>query len=167
MITIVFDSDGLIKLAKTGVLEKIVNRFDCVISDKVRQEAVTDGKKRLYEDAFQIENLIEKKKLRVIKLGLSSNVGRMAKSAHLGSGELATLELFFRTRNGVVVSEDRTFLSVLEKHNIPFVIPSDLIAHSGKLKILSRKEALGALEKIRPYTRESNYLKAKKAIEVI
>ena len=59
MSKIVFDSDGLIKMAKSGVLEVTFECFDSYISQEVFDEAVTEGKTFQFEDANVIEELIK------------------------------------------------------------------------------------------------------------
>lgn len=67
MIIFVLDSDGLIKLVKSSIIEHLLSRFSCIISSEVYEEVVTKGIKRLYEDAFTIEKFVKRNMLRVKK----------------------------------------------------------------------------------------------------
>ncbi len=58
-------------------------------------------------------------------------------------------------------------MNLLHRNNIPFIIPTDLISRLVELRILEKRDAISALEKIRSLVKESNYLIAKKKVEVI
>ena len=68
MYKFVIDSDALIKLTKTGLLEQVCRHYNCAITSEVKEESVDEGKKRFYKDALKIEELIGKKLLKVIEL---------------------------------------------------------------------------------------------------
>ncbi len=164
MNNIVLDSDGLIKLTKAGILEKILENFICSITMEVYNEAVVKGMEHFYEDAFQIEDLIKEGKIHIRKTEESKKAINILKRSSLGKGEVSSLHLFFNLDAEVIISDDRAFLSVLQHSNIPFVTPADLIVRSFELKILSKNESLNALIKIKPYI--SNYENAKSNLEV-
>lgn len=167
MSKLVMDSDGLIKLTKSGIIQEVLDVFDCLISEEVEEECVTKGKDCFYEDAFQIGTLIEENKLRVLKTGINIKAQEMLKNQRLGAGERSTLHLFLNVKAKAIISDDQTFLNFLYQNRIPFVIPSDLIARLVELKILDKKGGLLALEKMKPYIKESNYLKARKKVELV
>jgi hypothetical protein len=168
MIKVIFDSDGIIKIVKSVVANEVTGNFECFISDRVYEEAVIWGKDRLYEDAFRIEDLVLKDRLKVVRAMASPKAKRMLIGhGSLGEGEISTLHLFFDTKAKAIVSDDQAFLNMLYRNNVPFIIPSDLIARLSGLDILDRKKCLSALKRIRPYIGESNYLRAKNRIEVI
>ncbi len=168
MIKLAFDSDGIIKLTKSGITDRIMESFDCFISDRVHVESIIEGKGRLYEDAFQIENIVKKNKLRIIKVKESDKAREILRNYEsLGEGEKSTLHLFFNIKAKAIVSDDQAFLNLLYRNNIPFITPTEIIIRLSELKILDKKEGLSALEKIKPHIKESNYIKAKRSIEVI
>ncbi len=63
----VLDSDGLIKLVKSSIIEQLLKRFSCFISSEVYEEVVIRGKEKLYEDAFIIEKHVRADILKVMK----------------------------------------------------------------------------------------------------
>jgi len=166
MTKFVLDSDGLIKLTKSGIVELVADRFECFIADEVKKESVVEGKKRLYEDAFVIEKNINEKKIKVLKAKKNTKAQRIEGTKKLGIGEQSALNLFFELDADAIISDDQAFLNVLHRENVPFIIPSDLVARLLELKTLEKKDALSALSIIKPYIKESNYMKAKKRIEV-
>lgn len=169
MTRIVLDSDGLIKLMRSGVLKSILSTFECVISEAVYAEAVSAGKQHLYEDAFKIEELIERDLLKVHEARASNVAGKiLAGRDNLGEGEISTLHLYYTTETRAIISDDRAFLQVLYESKTPFITPTDLIVRMVAIGALEKESALEALENIRVYVNELSYLKAKnKLMEVI
>ncbi|PKP56862.1 MAG: hypothetical protein CVT89_05450 [Candidatus Altiarchaeales archaeon HGW-Altiarchaeales-2] len=168
MAKLIFDSDGLIKLTKSGVIEVILVKFECFISEEVCKESVIDGMDRLYEDAFLIDSFIERKLLTVKKFNEDENAKNIMKETKsIGMGERSTLHLFFNLGASAIVSDDYTFLKLLPKNKIPFIIPTDLIAELAVLNILTKESALSALEKIKPWVKENNYQTSKRYLENI
>ncbi|MBI4146723.1 hypothetical protein HY489_05295 [Candidatus Woesearchaeota archaeon] len=156
MLNFVFDADGLIKLARSGVLSAIIAFAKCAIPEQVYQE-VMKGKEKMYEDAFVIERLIEEKSIKVVKIASSDAGG-------LGQGERSVLALAKKSRFDAVISDDQKFLKVLESEGISYVIPTDMIAVMAMKRRLTKAQAHEALDAIRPFVRESNYLAAKEMI---
>lgn len=162
----VLDADGLIKLAKSSVIKRLLQRFSCFISDKVYEEVVVKGKRRLYEDAFIIEDLVKSRMLKVkeTKENPEANLILHGKP-QLGVGERSTLHLFFNLKAKAVISDDKAFLKVLSKHNIPFITPSNIIVSFVELGIMTRKEGLRCLNILKPYVSKETYLRARRIIE--
>lgn len=156
MIKFVLDSDAAIKLAKAGVLEKLAVFAKCFMPKQAYQE-VLRGKEKMYEDAFEIERIVENRKIKIINVKAQIMEG-------FGAGECAALSLFNKLGEDIVISDDRKFLSVLEKQGVPFIIPTDIIVMLAVKKQISSKEASEALDNMRSLVREENYKKAKEAI---
>src|SRR3989344_748156 len=97
---LVFDADGVIKLTKSGVMNIIVENYQCAITKQVYEEAVTEGKKRLYQDALEIERLFQAEKIKVISI-------RLKLDKTLGKGEASVYQ---DAEDSVIVSDDRKFL---------------------------------------------------------
>jgi hypothetical protein len=152
------DSDGLIKLAKSGLLEMVCKQVSCVISEQVWKEAVVRGKERFYEDAFVIEALIADGAI-AVKAVVGKEVERT-----LGEGEVATWRLWSDGGIDFIVSDDRRFLSWLEEKGVPFVTPTELIAALAKARKLSKTEAWEGLEKIKGIISEAAFEAAKRKL---
>lgn len=146
---LVFDADGLIKLAKSGILGKLAQPI--IISRQVFEEVVVEGKRRLFEDAFLVEDLIERKIIQVKAIpGPAHRTG-------FGKGELSSLALYRREQAAAIVTDDRKFITLLEEENIPFLIPTEIIVALAERKRISTEEAKKALGRIMPFVREGNY----------
>ncbi len=154
----VLDSDGLIKLVKSSIVEHLLRRFSCFISSEVYEEVVTKGEVRLYEDSFTVEALVKKNMLKVRRAEESERAKAVL-------SEKTTLHLFFSLKADATISDDKAFLKVLKENNIPFIIPSEVIARFAETKAISREEGLRSLNMLKPYINKENYLAAKRVIE--
>ena len=157
MVKFVFDADGVIKLAKSGVLDSVSVFAACHLSTQVYEE-VLKGKENMYEDAFIVEGLVAKGKIKVV------TIRKAEVMAGLGGGEQSALLLYEKLGADAVISDDRKFLSFLEEKEVPFIIPTDLIVLLSAKGRISKAKAREALDSLRPFVREENYRLAKEAI---
>ncbi|MBI2564714.1 hypothetical protein HYV79_01860 [Candidatus Woesearchaeota archaeon] len=157
MLKLVFDADGAIKLARAGVLHKVVAFVSCFMPEQVYAE-IMKGKEKMYEDAFIIEGLVENKKVKVVKVTPMESEG-------LGQGERSVLVYVAKSEIDAVISDDRKFLSILESKHIPYIVPTDIIAVMAITKNLTKVQAHEALDALQPFVSESNYKAAKEVIE--
>ena len=151
MLKIVFDADGLIKLAHTGILAKVNER--CLISNQVFNETVVEGKKRLYPDALIIEDLIKQQKMIVQKVIVKKIEG-------YGIGEISTLTLFMKEKADVIVSDDRKFLVYLDNLDVPFIIPTEFIVGLAMSNRITKEDGREALKNIKSFVRLEQYTQA-------
>lgn len=146
---LVFDSDGLIKLVKSEVFNKI--KHSCFISEEVYKETVTAGKEGFYTDAQEIEQFVMQKRIKVRMVDIKEDV------YGLGKGEQSALALFRVIKADALVSDDRRFLTFLDEQNIPFLLPSEVIVALALRKYITKEEGIEALNKIRKLIRNQNY----------
>ncbi len=162
---LVFDSDGIIKLTKAGSLGKIVENFECFITYEVYEETIIKGKEGLYDDAFLLDKFVNKGKLKIKGTEASDSAQSILSNSSVGQGESSTLYLFFNINAKAIISDDRVFLNLLQRNNVRFIIPADLIVRLYELKILTKRESIEALTKIKSLTNKNNYDKAIKTLE--
>lgn len=84
---------------------------------------------------------------------------------HLGKGELSILSLGKEVKNHIIISDDQTFIKELEKENLDFLVPTDLIILLKRLGKIDQEEAKDYLKRIRVFIREEDYKKIKKELE--
>jgi len=167
MNSIILDADGLIKLGKIGLLPSLGRSYNCIITDQVFKEAIERGKEHFYEDAFVLENYINQGIIRVAATKPNLKVKKLLqKTQSLGEGEKSTLHLFYSQDALAIVSDDLAFLNLLDRYNIPYLTPANLISKLVEIREISKQEGLIALEKLRPYIRSSLYKLVKKELEV-
>ncbi|MBI4141285.1 hypothetical protein HY485_05605 [Candidatus Woesearchaeota archaeon] len=156
MLKFVFDADAAIKLAKSGVLEKITLFAKCIMPKQVYEE-VLKGKEKMYEDAFIVEELVHKNKISVATTNHEQING-------LGAGECAALRLFEFLQADAIISDDRKFLSLLELREIPFITPIDAVALLALKHKITKQDAINALNRLHTLVRKENYQEAMKTI---
>lgn len=160
MYKFILDSDALIKLAKSEMLDKLCNCYKCITTNEVKTECVEEGKKRLHKDALKIEECINKGLLKV------AGVKKVAKTMeNLGKGEMSTVQLYFQEKNSKIVTDDSAFIKYLEENNIRFSLPADLILLMKTSNKIDAKSALKYFENIRQFIKEEVYEDVKKDIK--
>ena len=160
MYNFIFDSDALIKLTKSGLLDVICNYYNCITTNEIKNECVDEGKKRLYKDALKIEQFINKKLLSVIELKRRGKI-----SEKLGKGEISAVNLYFQEKNSTIITDDSAFIRYLQENNIKFFVPADLILLMKISNKIDKRTALNYLEHIRAFIRVEVYNNIKKDIK--
>lgn len=156
----IVDTDSLIKLTKSGIINKVCRHFRCTITEEVYDEAVTKGKDALHKDAFEIEKLVKEGLIKVKKKGAEEKFGEI----NLGQGEKSAFALYKKAK-GIIVTDDNTFINFLKSNKAEFIVPADFLPLIRDLKKINSAEALGYLENIKPYIKPNIYLNIKKTLE--
>lgn len=133
------DSDALIKLTKSSLINTLTKNLKCIITKEVYSEAVIRGKERYYKDAFVIEEIVKNKQLDIKNLRISKEI----------TGEISVLALAKKNKRHIIVTDDRKFISILEREVIKFLVPTDMIILLYQLKKIDKINASKALEKIK------------------
>lgn len=160
MYKLILDSDALIKLTKSEVLETLCNCYKCIITNEVKIECVDEGKKRLHKDAVKIEEFINKKLLKIAGLKKETKI-----KENLGKGELSTLNLYYQEKNCIIITDDATFIKYLEENDIKFSVPANMIFLMNTSNKIDKKAAIEYLEKMRQFINEKVYANVKKDIK--
>ena len=161
MYKLLFDSDALIKVAKADFLEFIVNAFDAYITEEVYDETVEQGRKRLYEDADKIKNLIDAKKIFVIK---SSRYTKKAKPKQsFGMGEASVFQAY--KKDYLIVTDDLSFVLYLNEKSIQNISSAHLLMVLLKKGRINKENANYYLEKLKSLIRKEIYELIKKDIK--
>jgi len=159
MYKFIFDSDALIKLTKSGILEKICHHHNCIITAEVKNECVDEGKTRLHQDASKIEDLINEKLLKT----KNPKRQRIIKE-RLGRGEISTVNLYFQEKKSIIVTDDSAFIKYLQENNIRHILPANLVLLMKKSKKIEAEMALSYLENLREFIKDEVYENAKSDI---
>lgn len=157
----IIDTDSLIKLTKSGIINEVCRNFKCIITEEVYDEAVTKGKIALHKDAFEIEELINKDLIKKRKKKKEEKLETM----NLGKGETSTFVLYKKAK-GIIVTDDNAFINFLKNNKTGFMVPADFLVPMRNLKKINSIKALIHLENIKPYIKLKVYLNIKKVLEV-
>ncbi|RLE49834.1 MAG: hypothetical protein DRJ33_07895 [Candidatus Methanomethylicota archaeon] len=157
------DCDALIILAKISLMQKVAERFECVISEDVYEEVVVEGKRKGYSDALTVEELVKRGLIKV--LPVTPDRRALDITTGLGKGERTTLSLFFNVEADFVVTDDTRFLSRLIRAGVNHLDSATVIVLMFKLGFLTKSEALRALTSLRPLIKTDAFMKALKSIK--
>ena len=152
---VLIDADATIKLHRSGVLARLVDAFHCVMPQSVYDEIVTQGKERMHQDAETIEATIAG------AVTIVQTLEHQQPEMGLGDGELGILDALGKETDPIVVSDDRRFLTLLTMRGIPFLTPADVLVLLSRQNIITRAEAIEALEHLRPLIRIAAYHEAR------
>ena len=167
---VVLDSDGLIKLAKAGVLKRVVEAWDCYIPRAVYEETVERGKEEAYPDAEEIERIIRGRghvRKPSKEHPQAKEVLALAGARSLGRGEREAIYLFFMEEADMIISDDRAFLAVLERAALPYLPPALALVELARWKGIGIEEALGALKKLKGLIKTEVYQRAEEDLETL
>ncbi len=154
------DADCLVKLTKSGAKEAIVSAMEVHIPLLVKKETVDEAKKYGYQDAFTIEDNIDRKKLHVVK-PQSSKLSFL----YAAKGESETVSLYLHGNYDAIASDDQRFLKRLEASGIPYLTPAACIIYLHKSKRVERTAAVEMLESLQPFISREEYAIAKLYLE--
>jgi predicted nucleic acid-binding protein len=153
----VADADGLIKLGKSGALSALLSAARILVPRAVCEEAVEEGKRRMYEDAHVLERTLGAGGAEIIEHvehepSEEAEVLLRDSAAALGAGERAALAVFFVSSADAILTDDRGFLGLLAGDDppVPVLVPAAAIVslvEAHRLSIEEAREALGKLER--------------------
>jgi len=138
----------LIKLTKVGILSKFIQHIECHIPEQVYYETVKQGKKSFYGDAEEIEQAVGNKKIKVHKITIKTRPG-------FGKGEIATKHLAEKINAHAIMSDDAKFLKSVCNHTTLLSTHAIILLWIGKL--ITKKEAVEYIEKIKPMVTKKAY----------
>lgn len=143
----------MIKLGKSGVLPALLSAARVLAPRAVWEEAVEEGKRGMYEDAFILERLLRKGGARVVGHEVGEEAEKLSRGLgeSFGAGERAALAVFYAEGADAILTDDRVFLGLLAGADPPVsaLVPTAAIsalAEGGYITIEEAIEALGELE---------------------
>ena len=165
MSSIVLDSDGLIKVAKAGLLEALAGRFSCLIAEEVYHEVVVAGIRDGHAEAAEIEALLHSGAIKRPPIAPRGRLPSDWPSGVLGSGEEGTYRLFKGESNRVILTDDRAFLRYLGRRGDACLTPTAALVRLHELGVVTPASGLLALDRLKPLVRADAYLFAKSLLE--
>lgn len=157
---VVLDSDGLIKLAKAGILGVLVNAWKCLVPRAVYTETVERGVEFGYPDALTIREALHADMVRPRARDPRATALLQGKR-HLGRGEHEALHLFLASRADAIVTDDAAFVSVLGHAGFRYLPPALVLVQLTRQGHLNREAALEGLEHMRAFIRAEVYTAAR------
>ncbi len=143
----------------------LVEGHEVLVPGAVYEEAVTRGKRELYEDAFELEAALSGGRARILEEERDAGCVRMGGGPSLGPGELDALRLYHEEGADAVLSDDRVFLRFLDEGSIPYLTPAGVVVGLVGSGRLDPDEGLAALGRLREHVREEVYRRGREEIE--
>ena len=161
MYKLLLDSDALIKISKAEFLDAAAENFDLSITEEVFEETVVQGKKGFYPDADKIERLIQDGEIKILKGSYRKK--RESPKQSFGKGELSIFQAY--SKGSLIVTDDFSFTSYLNKVHIKSVSSAHLLYVLVKKNKLKKDKVFDCLEKLKPFIRKEIYKLIKTDIE--
>lgn len=142
---IIFDSSTLILLAKIDLLRTVTRRFECTITEDVKNEAT----RKLSYDSKMITELLKEGKIKVEKAKRRKS---LEYEFNLDEGEASALSLA-HSRHSTVATDDKPTINACKILNIGFVTAIDFLIMSFKKGEIDAESARIKIEKLDEYGR--------------
>lgn len=153
MYKLLFDSDALIKVSKADFLDVASKSFSVLITEEIYDEAVKEGKRRLFPDADEIENLVQQERIKILKKEYYKK--RKIPKQLFGKGEISAFQA--HTKKNTIVTDDLNFRSYIKKEHGRCLSSAHILYILAKKGKLSKSKAYDCLERLRPYIRKEVY----------
>ena len=143
---LLMDADCLIKLTKAGLKGFIGTKYTILIPEAVKREVVDAGKEKRCSDAFAVEKNIDDNLITIAEF-----------SSDYATGDEALIALFRKEDYDTVATDDRKLIRRLKIGSIPFILPALIIYQLLENKIIKRKTAIEALNKLSEFISEDEF----------
>ena len=143
---VIFDSSTLILLAKIDLLRTAADKFDCVITEEVKEEST---RKTGSFDAKMISELIKEDKIKIEKTERRKN---LEYEFNLGEGEASVLSLA-HSKKAIIATDDRLTINACKILSIKFVTAIDFVIRSFEKGEIGGEEAKLKIGKLDEYGR--------------
>jgi len=133
---IIADASSLILLAKSGLLEPVLNMREVIVADRVYEEAVVRGKAKGQADAFQLETYFQAKRLQK-KSPSRAHQQAIQRLFNLRAGERDTLALAQELAVSEVLIDDKKGINACRALGLRFATALDVLVALHKRGIIA------------------------------
>lgn len=155
---VISDASTLILLQKITLLDKLLKNFSFIIPSEVYKEAITKGKKAKSEDAYSIENKINKNLIKVKQIKNKKILSQIINEFGLGEGEAEAIALFLQENADVLATDDHKAINVCKIHEIPFMTALAFVIECFDTKLIARNKAKEMIKDLSIYGRYKDEL---------
>lgn len=155
---IVSDASTLILLEKIALLEKLTKKFRFIIPAEIYDEAVAKGKAIKSNDAYSIENKINKNLIRVEKIKDADKLNQIISEFDLARGEAEAIVLFFEQDGYLLASDDHKAINVCKIYKMPFITALAFVIKSFNEKVIKIDDAKEMIKLLSIYGRYKDEL---------
>ena len=163
---VISDASTLILLQKITLLDKLLKNFSFSIPNEVYKEAIIKGKKVKSEDAYSIENKINKNLIEVKKIKNKDKLRQIINEFGLGEGEAEAIALFLQENADVLSTDDHKAINVCKIYEIPFMTALTFVVECFGTELITKNEAKRMIKDLSILGRYKNEL-IYKALDMI
>ena len=143
------DSSSLILLTKSNLIEYVLKTAIIIIPPKVYEESVERSKETGYKDAYEIDGLVIKKKIKMGKIN-EKTAKKFEYMFRLTGGEKDSLALAFELKLPMLC-DDKKGRSAAKALNVKIVSAISLLETLYSKKKINKNTALKSLDKLQRY----------------
>jgi len=137
----------------------------------VWEESVEEGKRRMYEDAHNLEDALTEGGAEVVSYEVGEEAERLigGSAASFGAGERVAVAVFYAVGADAVLTDDRAFLGLLAgaEPPVPAMVPAAAIVALAEGGWMTVDKAREALDKLKPWIRTDTYAAAMEDLETM
>ena len=150
---IIFDASTLILLAKTDLIELFISNYpgQVLIPEEVRSEILEVEK----ADAAVFKQLIENKKLKVLKIKNKDFSNKLMEDFNIEKGEAEALGLTLQEKAGVIATDDKNAMKACKFLKLEFITSISILIRAFEKGLIDREEAYIKLRKLQSFGRYS------------
>lgn len=158
---IVFDASTLILLAKADLIELFISTYpgQVLIPEEVRSE-ILDAEK---EDALVFKQLIENKKIKILKIKDKNFSNKLMEDFNIEKGEADALGLTLQEKAGVIATDDKNAMKACKFLKLEFITSISILIRAFEKGLIEREEAFIKLRKLQSFGRYSKAIITKAA----
>lgn len=143
---IVFDASTLILLIKSDLMDLFISNYtgDVLIPEEVRAEVSAIEK----EDAAVFKQLIENKKIKVLKVKRKDLPDKLMEDFNLDKGEAGALGLTLQEKADAVATDDKKAMKACRFLKLDFITSISILVRAFDKGLIDNEEALIKLRKL-------------------
>ena len=147
---IVFDSSTLILLAKTELIDAIVDGYKGAIVATATVMAEITAKESI--DGLLVQKLVDAGKIKV-KITTGNEAAKLMSDFAMDKGEAETIATALKNPGSLVATDDRNAIKACKLLGLPFATAIGFLLTLQKKKLLGKEQALMLLEKLSRFGR--------------
>lgn len=161
---IIFDASTLILLAKADLIELFISNYpgQVLIPEEVRSEILKVEK----ADAAVFKQLIENKKIKVLKIKKIDYSDKLMEDFSIEKGEAEALALTLQEKSGVIATDDKNAMKACKFLKLEFITSISILIRAFEKGLISREEAFIKLRKLQTIGRYSKAIIADAAEQI-
>lgn len=155
---VISDASTLILVQKIFLLDRLAKNFSFMIPQEVFNETVIKGKKAKSEDAYSIENKINKNLIKVKEIKDKKRLNQIVNEFGLAKGEAEAIVLFLQENADFLATDDHKAINICKIYKISFITALTFVIAAFDARLIIKNEAKKMINDLSRYGRYKNEL---------